>query len=158
QLREHRDPDRLLLEPGPRAAARHLTARLPGHGGWPVDHLPRGLRGRHVTVSGIFRGGSSMRRLGFYGLVLLALVLVHPRPVHAGCADLLQFLPGQAADVVCFDSPDLTTKNISGPPTGPTTPANNSLPGLPAFAFTPITDRGVISPDPPNTTPVTKAV
>jgi len=70
----------------------------------------------------------------------------------------VQFLAGQAADVVCFESPDLTTKNTTPPPTGPTTPANNSLPGLPAFAFTPITDRAVISPDPPNTTPITKAV
>jgi hypothetical protein len=39
-----------------------------------------------------------------------------------------------------------------------TTPADNSLPGLPAFAFTPQTDRSVISPSPPNRTPITKQV
>src|SRR4029079_8719810 len=45
-----------------------------------------------------------------------------------------------------------TTKNSL------TTPGNNTLPGLPAGAFTPETDRGVISPNPPNRTPITKAV
>ena len=57
-----------------------------------------------------------------------------------------------AADTFCFESPDLTTANPL------TTPADNSLPGLPAFAFTPQTDRSVISPDPPNRTPITKKV
>ena len=57
-----------------------------------------------------------------------------------------------AADTLCFESPDLTTTNPN------TTPADNSLPGLPAFAFTPTTDRSVISPDPPNRTPITKKV
>ncbi|HEY3180591.1 MAG TPA: 3-hydroxybutyrate oligomer hydrolase family protein [Casimicrobiaceae bacterium] len=52
----------------------------------------------------------------------------------------------------CFDSTDLTTNNPL------TTPANNSLPPLPAGAWTPQTDRNVISPDPPNRTPITKAV
>jgi len=52
----------------------------------------------------------------------------------------------------CFQSADLTTNNPS------TTPLNNSLPGLPAFAFTPILDRAVIAPAPGKGTPVTKAV
>jgi len=56
------------------------------------------------------------------------------------------------ADATCTESTDLTTANPA------TTPANNSLPGLPPFAFTPQTDRGVISPNPPNRTPITKAV
>lgn len=99
-----------------------------------------------------------MRRLAVHGLSLTILLLGHPAIGHAACADVVQLLAGQAVDVVCFNSPDLTTKNTSPPPTGPTTPPNNSLPGLPLFAFTPITDRGVISPDPPNTTPITKAV
>jgi hypothetical protein len=40
----------------------------------------------------------------------------------------------------------------------PTTPPNDSIAGRPPFAFTPRTDRTVISPDPPNRTPITRAV
>src|SRR5262249_12278021 len=61
-------------------------------------------------------------------------------------------LAHRTADVTCVESDDLTTNNPA------TTPANNSIAGLPAGAFTPQTDRGVISPDPPNRTPITKAV
>src|SRR6516165_5147706 len=71
------------------------------------------------------------------------------------CDRLLGRLANQvvnAADTTCFESPDLTTANPN------TTPADNSLPGLPAFAFTPQIDRSVISPSPPNRTPITKAV
>ena len=57
-----------------------------------------------------------------------------------------------AADTSCFESADLTTNNPA------TTPLDNSLPGLPPGAFTPQTDRSVISPSPPNRTPITKAV
>ncbi len=91
---------------------------------------------------------------GFLGIMFLITAV----QVEAGCPEILDFLSGKAADVVCFESPDLTTNNVNPPPTGPTTPANNSLPGLPLFAFTPITDRGVISPDPPDRTPITKEV
>src|SRR6267143_1633949 len=56
------------------------------------------------------------------------------------------------ADATCVESTDLTTNNPA------TTPANNSIPGMPFLAFTPVTDRGVISPNPPNRTPITKAV
>lgn len=91
---------------------------------------------------------------GFIALIYLAL------PVHAraGCPELLDFLADKAVGLVCFESPDLTTNNTNPRPTGPTTPANNSLPGFPAGAFTPQTDRNVISPDPPNRTLITKAV
>src|SRR6516164_7992371 len=58
-----------------------------------------------------------------------------------------------AADTTCFESVDLTTNNPA------TTPADNSLtPPLPLFAFTPQTDRSVISPSPPNRTAITKKV
>ena len=56
----------------------------------------------------------------------------------------------QVADATCFESTDLTTNNPL------TTPANNSLAGLPPFAFTPQTDRAVISPS--AHTPITKVV
>jgi hypothetical protein len=92
--------------------------------------------------------------IGFLGIMLL----ITSAHVEAGCPEILDFLTGKAADVVCFESPDLTTNNVNPPPTGPTTPANNSLPGFPPFAFTPITDRGVISPDPPDRTPITTVV
>jgi hypothetical protein len=72
---------------------------------------------------------------------------------HASrCTDLVQAFGSQLADVQCFESTDLTTNN----PT--TTPANNSLAGLPVLAFTPITDRGVIAPALGQRTPITKAV
>lgn len=99
------------------------------------------------------------RRTALALVELLGLgLLVLPVRTWAGCPEILDFLAGKAADVVCFESPDLTTNNTNPPPTGPTTPANNSLPGLQPFAFTPQTDRNVISPDSPDRTPITKAV
>ncbi len=71
------------------------------------------------------------------------------------CADLVAAFRGRLADVVCFESPDLTTANPL------TTAQNNAVPfpGAPTdvwppFAFTPQTDRGVISPDAPDHTPI----
>ena len=64
------------------------------------------------------------------------------------CSNLIQAFGNQLADVSCVESPDLTTANPD------TTPANNSLPGLPAFAFTPQTDRATIAPDAANRTPI----
>src|SRR5712692_2048226 len=82
------------------------------------------------------------------------LLLLIPFSARAGvhCADVLKALGSRLADASCFQSADLTTNNPL------TTPANNSLPGLPAFAFTPITDRGVIAPIAGKRTPITKAV
>jgi hypothetical protein len=68
----------------------------------------------------------------------------------SSCDRLLALLGHQIADASCIDSTDLTTNNPL------TTPANNSLPGLPPFAFTPQTDRAVISPT--AHTPITKTV
>ena len=68
------------------------------------------------------------------------------------CEKVLRRLGDRLTDVVCTESPDLTTNNPA------TTPANNSIAGLEAGAFTPQTDRTVIAPDPPNKTPITKAV
>jgi hypothetical protein len=74
---------------------------------------------------------------------------------HGGaptCAGLTARLSGHLADVVCFESADLTTNNPA------TTPANDSLAGLPPLAFTPITDRGVIAPSAGKRPPITRAV
>ena len=86
-----------------------------------------------------------------FALLLLFLI---PFSVRAGvtCADVLKVLGSRLADASCFASTDLTTNNPL------TTPANNSLPGVPALAFTPITDRGVIAPSAGKGTPVTKTV
>ncbi len=82
------------------------------------------------------------------------LLAVVPFSAHAAptCADVIKALGSNLADVNCFASTDLTTNNPN------TTPANNSLPGVPAFAFTPITDRGVIAPSAGKRTPIVKAV
>src|SRR6059036_2696817 len=81
-----------------------------------------------------------------------ALLFVIPFSAHARltCADVLKALAGDLADPTCTVSADLTTKNPD------TTPANDSIIGLPRFAFTPQFDRAVISPAAP--TPVTKMV
>jgi len=86
-----------------------------------------------------------------FALLLLFLI---PFSARAGvtCADVLKVLGSRLADASCFASTDLTTNNPL------TTPANNSLPGVPALAFTPITDRGVIAPSAGKGTPVTKTV
>ncbi len=68
------------------------------------------------------------------------------------CDQLLPQLGHQITEAICAESADLTTNNPA------TTPANDSLPGLPPFAFTPQTDRNVISPSAPNRTPITKSV
>jgi 3HB-oligomer hydrolase (3HBOH)/Tannase and feruloyl esterase len=68
------------------------------------------------------------------------------------CDRLLAVLGNKIADATCFESADLTTANAA------TTPANDSLPGLPPFAFTPQTDRSVIAPPAGFRTPITKAV
>jgi hypothetical protein len=98
-------------------------------------------------------GMSSANALRLARFAIGCCVLVFAGSAQASrCDDLVQRFGAQLADVICFESSDLTTANAK------TTPANNSLPGLPAFAFTPITDRSVIAPDAANRTPITKAV
>jgi hypothetical protein len=82
----------------------------------------------------------------------LVLSLAQPGTALAGCPEVLAALGDRVADVTCVVSADLTTNNVD------TTPPNNSIAGLPAGAFTPITDRAVLSADPPYRTPITKAV
>jgi len=85
----------------------------------------------------------------------LAIAILASSPVFAAndrCAQILAAFGGRLADATCVESTDLTTNNHA------TTPANNSIPTLPALAFTPVTDRGVISPNPPNRTPILRAV
>jgi hypothetical protein len=68
------------------------------------------------------------------------------------CADVQKALGASLADVNCFASADLTTANPQ------TTPADNTLAGVPPGAFTPTTDRTVIAPSAGKRTPIVKAV
>ena len=94
------------------------------------------------------------RICGTAGLALLFLVsfVSSAAGAETRCQRVLKALDGKLTAATCFESTDLTTNNSL------TTPANNSLPGLPAFAFTPITDRGVIAPSAGKRTPITRTV
>src|SRR5712664_1986273 len=84
--------------------------------------------------------------------VLLLLLLPFSARAGVTCDDVREALGSRLADPHCFQSTDLTTANSL------TTPADNSLPGLPQFAFTPVTDRDVIAPSAGKRPPITKAV
>lgn len=74
-------------------------------------------------------------------LTLLLVCVAAASPARAmSCDDVLSGLDSSLADVFCFHTTNLTT---NGPNT---TPPNDSLAGLPPFAFTPRIDRTVISP------------
>jgi Tannase and feruloyl esterase/3HB-oligomer hydrolase (3HBOH) len=83
---------------------------------------------------------------------IVSLLLSLPATAATKCDQALKQIAKDLVDVTCFESADLTTNNPQ------TTPANNSLPGLPLFAFTPITDRGVIAPSAGKRPPITKVV
>lgn len=102
-------------------------------------------------------GGISMRRSGFIlsGICAALALLVAGNtavPAATRCDHLLEQLKARIAEATCSDSTDLTTANPA------TTPADNSLPGLPPFAFTPQIDRNTIAPPNGSRTPITKAV
>src|SRR5258707_9370046 len=84
--------------------------------------------------------------------VLLLLLVPFSARAGVSCEEVRKALGNQLTDVKCFQSADLTTANSL------TTPANNSLPGIPLGAFVPITDRAVIAPTAANRPPITKAV
>ncbi len=93
-----------------------------------------------------------MKSLRICCTAVLLLLIPFSANALTQCDRVLQALAGALAGATCFESADLTTNNPA------TTPANNSLAGLPLGAFTPLTDRNVISPNPPNRTPITKTV
>jgi hypothetical protein len=97
-----------------------------------------------------------MTSLHKQGAGALALVFVFAFSASAAeksrCESILEKFGDRLAGATCVESPDLTTNNPN------TTPQNNSIPGLPPFAFTPQTDRATIAPDAANKTPITKAV
>ena len=84
---------------------------------------------------------------------VLALACLAPAAnASTSCERLLAQFGGALADATCVDSADLTTTNPA------TTPANDSIPGLPPFAFTPQTDRATIAPSPAKRPPITTVV
>jgi hypothetical protein len=91
-------------------------------------------------------------RLRICGTAVLFLGVASSAHAKLTCADVLKVLSRDLVDATCFVSTDLTTNNEQ------TTPLNNSIPTLPPLAFTPRTDRDVISPNAPEHTPITKAV
>src|SRR5467141_155707 len=93
-----------------------------------------------------------MRMNFILGTVALAVTFSGTANAETRCERILKRFGNQLTDVTCFQSADLTTPNPL------TTPADNSLPGLPRFAFIPTTDRGVIAPSADKRTPITKAV
>ena len=97
-----------------------------------------------------------MSRLCLSTLLASLVISLAAHAADSRCDELLEHFGSSLADAACFESTDLTTANPSA--TTPTTPANNSILGLPAFAFTPITDRGVIAPSAGKRTPITHAV
>ncbi len=90
--------------------------------------------------------------LRILGTAAMSLMIASTAAAAITCDQALKQIGKDLADVTCFASADLTTNNPL------TTPANNSITGLPAFAFTPITDRGVIAPSAAKRPPITKAV
>ncbi|MEO5686325.1 MAG: 3-hydroxybutyrate oligomer hydrolase family protein [Burkholderiaceae bacterium] len=85
-------------------------------------------------------------------LVALACFIPVLASASTACDRLLRQFGPALADATCVDSADLTTTNPD------TTPANNSVAGLPAFAFTPQTDRATIAPSIGKRAPITKVV
>lgn len=86
------------------------------------------------------------------GIAALSLFFPLSAAAETRCEHVLKALAVDLADATCFESPDLTTNNPA------TTPQNNSIAGLPPFAFTPQTDRDTIAPVAGQRTPITKAV
>ncbi len=99
---------------------------------------------------------------GQLACVSLGILMIGARAQgQSACDRVLNFLSDRAVDVVCFESDDLTTNNDPPPPSPPiprTTPEDDSIAGLPRFAFTPRVDRDTVSPAPPDRTPIFKAV
>lgn len=91
-----------------------------------------------------------MRRTSLAVFMLLAVPGL--AAAQSRCNQVIAQLGGLLVDAVCIESADLTTTNPA------TTPADNSIPTLPAFAFTPRTDRATIAPSEAKRPPITRVV
>lgn len=89
-----------------------------------------------------------LRSLGPLAVAAVIINHAHGATAPSGCEAVLSGFGSRLVDARCVESADLTTANPA------TTPVNDSIAGLPGFAFTPQTDRETIAPDPPNRTPI----
>ena len=85
-------------------------------------------------------------------IALVSLLVPLAASASSKCDRVLQRLGDRLTGATCFESTDLTTNNSL------TTPADNSIATLPAFAFTPQTDRSKIAPSASKRPPITKVV
>src|SRR5262249_37719508 len=120
-----------------------------------IAHKRASVTGSLIQLSGRL-GATMIRRMVL--AIAGGMVLTFNAYGQPACDALVAYLSDRAVDVVCFESEDLTTNNENPPRPMPTTPPDNSIAGRPPFAFTPRTDRTVISPDPPDRTPIRRAV
>ncbi len=88
------------------------------------------------------------RWLGQIAVAATIVSQAHGASAPSGCEEVLSGFKNRLVDAKCTKSTDLTTANPA------TTPANNSIAGLPSFAFTPQADRDTIAPDEPHRTPI----
>src|SRR5206468_5985004 len=94
---------------------------------------PTRIRQQRVYLRRYFPNHLSRRKSMFRKRCLMALAFFLPAVAFAEtrCEQILKKWGDQLADANCFESTDLTTNNPL------TTPLDNSIPGLPLFAFTP---------------------
>ena len=93
-----------------------------------------------------------LRSLGPLAIAAVIINHAHGATAPSGCEQVLSGVGIRLVDARCTESADLTTSNPA------TTPANDSIASLPAFAFTPQIDRETIAPDPPHRTPIVAPV
>ncbi|HEX8011264.1 MAG TPA: 3-hydroxybutyrate oligomer hydrolase family protein [Casimicrobiaceae bacterium] len=92
-------------------------------------------------------------------MAALTLTLLVPfvASASARCDALLAAFAKKLVDATCYDKADLTTNGDSDV-LQPTTPPDNSIPGLPVGAYRPRTDRLVLVNPPSDVTPITTTV
>src|SRR5260370_4089104 len=88
------------------------------------------------------------RWLGQIAVAATIVSQAHGASAPSGCEEVLSGFKNRLVDAKCTKSTDLTTANPA------TTPANNSIAGLPSFAFTPQADPDTIAPDEPHRRPI----
>jgi hypothetical protein len=89
-----------------------------------------------------------LRSIGPLAIAVVMINHAYGATAPSGCQVVLSGFGTKLVDARCTESADLTTVNPA------TTPANDSIPTLPAFAFTPQTDRETIAPDSSHRTPI----
>jgi hypothetical protein len=90
-------------------------------------------------------------------LVALALLIPFSAGAATRCDAVLAAFGNKLVDATCYEKGDLTT-NGDATDVYPTTPPDNSIAGLPIFAFRPRNDRAVLVNPPNDITPITTAV